>query len=78
MAQHKFKIGQVMDFLPGALDRNLPRGHYRIERLLPSEGGVFHYRVRHLGDNHERVVAENQLIRSAAPREGPSGGPKPR
>ena len=58
---HKFAVGQTVVFLPGSLDRNIPRGSYRIERQLPSETRDLQYRVKHAGDGHERVVLESQL-----------------
>lgn len=66
MPQHKFTVGQVVDFLPSSLDRNVPRGKYRIERLLPSETRDMQYRVKHAVDGHERVVVESQLSQSTS------------
>jgi hypothetical protein len=59
--QHKFTVGQVVNFLPGPLDRNVPRGKYKVQRLLPSETADLQYRVKHATDGHERVVSESQL-----------------
>jgi hypothetical protein len=61
MSSHKFAIGQVVDFLPGPGDANVPRGKYRIQRLQPSETRDPQYRVKHAVDGHERVVAESNL-----------------
>jgi hypothetical protein len=61
MQQHKFAVGQTVDFLPGAGDTNVPRGKYKIQRLLPSETRDLQYRVKHTADGHERVVAESRL-----------------
>jgi hypothetical protein len=61
MARHKFTVGEVVDFLPGTRDTNIPRGRYKIERLLPSETRDLQYRVKHVVDGHERVVLESQL-----------------
>jgi hypothetical protein len=35
--QHRFAVGQVVNFLPGSADGNVRRGQYTIQRLLPSE-----------------------------------------
>jgi hypothetical protein len=61
MPRHKFTVGQVVDFLPGPADGNVPRGKYTIERLMPSETRDPQYRVKHAPDGHERVVVESQL-----------------
>ncbi len=58
---HKFAIGQVVEFLPGPRDGNVPRGRYKIQRLMPSETRDPQYRVKHLLDQHERVMVESQL-----------------
>jgi len=61
MRSHKFAVGQVVDFLPGPADGNIPRGKYTVQRLLPSETKDLQYRVKHAPDWHERVVLESQL-----------------
>ncbi|HVC62586.1 MAG TPA: hypothetical protein VND19_19750 [Acetobacteraceae bacterium] len=61
MSNHKFAVGQVVDFLPGPADANVPRGKYTIQRLLPSETRDQQYRVKYAPDGHERVVLESQL-----------------
>jgi hypothetical protein len=61
MPRHKFAVGQVVDFLPGPADANVPRGKYTIQRLMPSETKDPQYRVKHAPDGHERAVVESQL-----------------
>jgi hypothetical protein len=61
MSIHKFAIGEVVDFVPGPGDANVPRGKYRIQRLQPSETRDKLYRVKHAVDGHERVVSETSL-----------------
>jgi hypothetical protein len=58
---HKFKVGETVELHAGRLGANVPRGLYRIERLLPVESGNVQYRVKHVRDGHERVVAESHL-----------------
>jgi hypothetical protein len=43
------------------MQRIAPQGDYRIERLLPFEGGEFQYRLKPLGGGPERVVRESQI-----------------
>ncbi len=61
MTLHKFQVGQMVDFMPGPRDANIPRGRYKVQRLLPSETRDPQYRVKHAVDGHERVVPESQL-----------------
>ena len=61
MISHKFKVGQMVEFLPGPRDANVPRGRYKVQRLMPSETGDPQYRVKHAADSHERVIPESQL-----------------
>jgi len=62
MPRHKFAVGQVVDFVPGPVDGNVPRGKYSIQRQMPSETKDLQYRVKHAPDGHERVVLESQLV----------------
>ncbi len=52
--------------MPNRLERHVPGGAYKIERLLPVEGRDLQYRVKHVQDGHERVVNEAQLRASEA------------
>jgi hypothetical protein len=61
MQDHKFHVGETLQFRPSAFDRSAPRGAYEIVRLLPAEGFGHQYRVKCLADGHERVVTESQL-----------------
>ena len=62
MANYKFAVGQVVDFVPGAGDTNVPYGKYKIQRQMPSENRELQYRVKHATDGHERVLSESRLI----------------
>jgi len=62
MVQYKFKVGETVDFLPGASDANIPYGKYKIQRQMPSENRELQYRVKHVTDGHERVISESRLI----------------
>ena len=63
MADHKFTVGQSVQFSPAAIDTAAARGNYTIVRLLPSETRDLQYRVKSATDGHERVVRESQLAR---------------
>ena len=62
MAQYKFTVGQVVDFVPGAGDTNVPYGKYKVLRQMPSENRELQYRVKHATDGHERVLSESRLV----------------
>lgn len=64
MAAHRYAVGERVEYSPGRLDGNVPRGVYTIVRHLPSETSDLQYRVKHQSDSHERVVRESQLRKS--------------
>ena len=63
MAEHKFKMGQLVYFQPGWPGHARP-GPYQIIRRLPEFAGVFHYVIRSTYENHERVARESELTRA--------------
>lgn len=67
MATHKFAVGQAIRFMPDRHERHQlapAQSRFKIVRLLPETGSVLQYRVKSQADGHERVVREDQLIRS--------------
>jgi hypothetical protein len=58
MPYHRYKLGQTVEALPGAM---IPRGPFVIVRLLPLAGGEPQYRLRSTIDGIERVVLESQI-----------------
>jgi hypothetical protein len=61
---HKFKVGQSVDLIP-SMARSAAKGNYEIVSLRPAEGENPQYRIKSRSENHERVVAESDLILSA-------------
>jgi hypothetical protein len=61
MSEHKFRVGQAVEFSPDPGVDRLSRGRYTIVRLLPLEGSIPQYRIKSAADGHERLVRENQL-----------------
>jgi hypothetical protein len=59
IAAYKFKIGQRVTL------RSKRYGFwaepFEVVRLLPHENGIFQYRIKSVGDGHERVVLESEL-----------------
>ena len=58
---HKFKVGETVDFMPGRMVFPAGRRACTIVRLLPSEGGKRLYRIKCATEANERVVPEAQL-----------------
>jgi hypothetical protein len=61
MSNHKYHVGQVVHFSRRRMDREAPHGDFRVERLLPAEGGDVQYRVKAVEGGRERVVQEGQI-----------------
>lgn len=65
MAHHKFKVGQLVDFLPARSSMPTSGRQYEIVRLLPAEAGEFLYRVKSKAEAFERMAKESELSRRA-------------
>jgi hypothetical protein len=63
MSQHKFKVGQIVDY--HANHRGLPASlkAYTITRQLPSDGTDLQYRIKSVGETFERIAKERDLGR---------------
>jgi hypothetical protein len=61
MSRHKFKVGQLVNFI----SRDSASGAYQVTQLLPPEGEVFQYRIKNVNEPHERVANESELRRVA-------------
>jgi hypothetical protein len=64
MTEHKFKIGQLVNFNPrkgpGA-PLFVPQGPYKVLQRLPAANGQFQYVIRCTNASHERVARESEL-----------------
>ncbi len=63
MSQHKFKVGQTVDYNPGRLGMSSSAREYKVLRLLPAEGTDLLYRIKSIGESFERVAKEHELSR---------------
>jgi hypothetical protein len=65
MAEHKFKIGQLVYFHPkkSRLAAGAPTGPYQIIRRLPAADEEFQYAIKTVFEDHERVAKESELTR---------------
>jgi hypothetical protein len=67
MPAHKFKVGQMVDFVPS--NRAMPASarSYKIVRVLPTEGGEQLYRIKTIAEVFERIARESELLRTSSP-----------
>lgn len=63
MSNHKFKIGQTVEFNPSRLGVPASSRDYKIVRLLPAEGADLQYRIKSPAEAFERVANERDLAR---------------
>jgi hypothetical protein len=63
MSQHKFRVGQLVDYNPGRRGTLTSAKGYKVLRLLPAEGGDLLYRIKSIGEMFERVATERELAR---------------
>jgi hypothetical protein len=61
VSNHKFKIGQSVNYTSGPFGAGIATGIYKITRLLPAEGNDFQYKIKSAAEPHERVAKESQL-----------------
>jgi hypothetical protein len=61
---HRFRVGQTVRLIQ-SMSRSAAAGQYEIVSLRPADGEIPQYRIKSRSENHERVVAENDLILSA-------------
>jgi hypothetical protein len=61
MTEHRFRLGQKVHFVRGYPYRNSASDLYEIVRQLPDSNGEYHYRIKSVGEPHERVVKESEL-----------------
>ncbi|TCH96453.1 hypothetical protein EJV46_20985 [Roseococcus sp. SYP-B2431] len=66
MAQHKFSVGQNVALVPSGFF-NVKRGPYKVLRILANDGIDWEYHVKHVGDGHERMVRQSEILEGAAP-----------
>lgn len=65
MAHHKFGIGQNVALIPSGFFK-AKSGPYRVLRLLANDGVDWEYHVKHVGDGHERMVRQSEILGEAA------------
>ena len=63
MNNHKFKVGQTVNYAPRLIAAVNADAIFKITQLLPPEGDE--YRIRSASEPYERVAKESQLNRAA-------------
>ena len=65
MNNHKFKVGQTVNYAPRLIAAVNADAIFKITQLLPPEGDEFQYRIPSAAEPYERVAKESQLNRAA-------------
>jgi hypothetical protein len=61
MDDHKYRIGETMNFRSSARGLAAPAGQYRIIGHRPPEGGEPLYRIKSDLERHDRIARESEL-----------------
>jgi hypothetical protein len=61
MADHKFHIGQAVQFSTKPYYVNAALGLFEVTKQLPERDGEFEYRIKNVTEPHERVARESEL-----------------
>jgi hypothetical protein len=64
MDNHKFKVGQTVNYTPRFIGTVNADAIFKITQLLPPEDDDFQYRIRSASEPYERVAKESQLDRA--------------
>jgi hypothetical protein len=61
MSEHKFKIGQSLNFTPHRMSFGAGPSKCKVVRLLSTDSDEPKYRIKCLAESFERVVQESEL-----------------
>jgi hypothetical protein len=61
MSEHKYRVGQAVEFFPDRGVKHTAKGRYKIVRLFLGERNSPLYRIKHEVDGQERMVGESEL-----------------
>ncbi len=64
---HKFKVGQLVEFVPSKRGVPASARAYKVLSLLPTEGGERLYRIKTIAEAFERIARESELLRTSSP-----------
>ena len=60
---NKFRVGQMVDFVPSQADVESPCWAYKILRLLPHDKGDRLYQIKTISEAFGRIAKECELVR---------------
>jgi len=63
----KFKVGQMVDFMPSSRTVSASVRSYKVLRVLPNEGGEQLYRIKTIAEAFERIARESELLHTSSP-----------
>jgi hypothetical protein len=63
LSDHRFRVGQSVNYTSGLRRQPGWGGAYKITQLLPAQGDELLYRIKSVDEPHERVAKENELER---------------
>jgi hypothetical protein len=63
LGDHRFKLGQSVNYMSGPRSRTGSSSVYKITQLLPPEGEDRQYHIKSPHEPHERVAKETDLKR---------------
>jgi hypothetical protein len=61
MSEHKFRVGQAVEYFASRRFDRLAGGSYTVVRLLPLDGNAPQYRIKSALDGRERMVHESEI-----------------
>jgi hypothetical protein len=61
MSEHKFSVGQAVEYFASRRFDRLAGGNYTVVRLLPLDGNAPQYRIKSALDGRERMVRESEI-----------------
>ena len=61
MSEHKYHVGQAVEFFPQRGVEHTAKGRFKVLRVLLGERNAPHCRIQHEVDGHERMVGESEL-----------------
>lgn len=61
MSDHKFKVGQTLQFKPHRMNISVGPGRCKVIRLMATDGSDPQYRIRCTNESFERVAHESEL-----------------
>jgi hypothetical protein len=64
LSDHRFKVGQSVNFTSGRGRLPGSSSVYKVTQVLPSEGSERLYRIKSADEPHERVAKETELERA--------------